>query len=799
MKKRLLALVLAGVMAISMVACGGNGKTDNSEQRAASKEGVFKITDIEQDFGVGKDDYLNINSMKLIDDTVYALVNTSFSNGNRTTYMTMDVSGAIQSQYVIQEQIYNYNEEAAVGARTTLDSAVALPVQTETTAEEDGNLEIYSYVSNYYITEDGRLAYVLTSDINNIETGEYISKNEFILCDVNGQEFVRTELKSENQDSFYVNCMIPSKENTFFAVGYDNIYEINLETGEFSSIEPSDMVKEIYSVAFYKDGMPVVTLWNDDFTKQTYNVVDIRKGTVVEELTLPDTFENFSIYDGRNSGYDMILVNNNAVYGYNMGDTDKTQIMNYVNSDLAAYRLRNIAFMNQDNFIAMYNDIVDYDSHIARFTKIPADQVPDKDVLTVATGNYIDNQLKQAVVDFNKTNEQYRITITDYSEYNVVGDYTAGATKLDNDIISGKVPDIIVCSDNLSIGQYADKGLLADFYELMDKDETIQREDYCENVFRALEYDGKLYQMPTNFRIATIFGKESIFGTETSISWDRLESILAQYPDSVTFSEVTKETILSQGLLYTYNQLVDEVTGECHFDSEAFKNLLEFANQFPDEINYDAYNDENYWQQMETQYVEDRALLCMTIVYSVYDAWLQGYRVFGEDVTPVGFPTEEGSGSCIQLNTSYAISKKSPYIDGAWEFIKSFISEEAQTLDAEEARYSEMPILKSALEKCAEQIKYKPYYTDMDGNKQEYDETVYIGGQEIVIEPASDEDVEKLMNFILSVDKKASGNYEEALKIITEDAAGYFSGAKSLDEVVGVIQSRMNILVSEDR
>lgn len=776
MKKRLLALVLTGMMVFSMAACGGNGKTDNSEQRAASKEGVFKITDIEQDFGVGENDYYNISAMKLIDDTVYALVNTSFSNGSRTTYMTMDMTGAILNQYVVQEQIYDY----------------------DATAEEGTTTETYSYVNNYYIAEDGRLAYVLTSDINNLETGEYSCKNEFIMCDVNGQEFVRSELKNEESDYFYANCLVPSKENTIFVVGYGMIMEVDLETGEVFEIEPSDELSDVYSVAFYKDGMPVVALWNDDYTDQTYNVIDLRTGTIIEELALPEGFTNFTIYDGQNSGYDMLLVNNSAVYGYKMGDADKTLIMNYVNSDLASYRLRNITFMDADNFIAMYNDLVDYEYHIANFVRIPAEQVPDKDVITVAT-SYMDNELKQAVVDFNKTNEQYRIVTTDYSEYNTIEDYNAGATKLDNDIISGNIPDIIVCSNTLSIGRYVDKGLLVDLYELMDKDETIQREDYCENVFKALEFDGKLYQMPTNFGITTVYGKESIFGTETSITWEKLNAILAQYPDAVAFSDITRDTILSQGLIYTYNQLVDELTGECHFDSEAFRNLLEFAKQFPDEINYDAYEDESYWQLMETQYAEDRTLLCMSNFYSVYDAWIQGYRTFGEKATPVGFPTEEGSGSCIRLDNSYAISQKSPYIEGAWEFIKSFISEEAQTVDPEAARYSEMPILKSALEECAEQIKYKPYYTDMDGTKVEYDETVYINGQEIAIEPADDEDVQELLSFILSVDKKASGNYDDALKIITEDAAGYFSGAKSLDEVVGVIQSRMNILISEDR
>ena len=40
---------------------------------------------------------------------------------------------------------------------------------------------------------------------------------------------------------------------------------------------------------------------------------------------------------------------------------------------------------------------------------------------------------------------------------------------------------------------------------------------------------------------------------------------------------------------------------------------------------------------------------------------------------------------------------------------------------------------------------------------------------------------------------------EHAMSIILEDAAGDFSGDKTVDEVAGIIQSRMNIFISENQ
>ena len=165
---------------------------------------------------------------------------------------------------------------------------------------------------------------------------------------------------------------------------------------------------------------------------------------------------------------------------------------------------------------------------------------------------------------------------------------------------------------------------------------------------------------------------------------------------------------------------------------------------------------------------------------------------FGEEVTFIGYPVSSGNGSVINANSSYAITAKAKNPDGAWEFLKYFLSDDYQN------NASNFPVKLSAYDALKEQAKEKPFYTDENGNKVEYENTYWIGESSVDIGVNTDADNEKLMNLITS----ASTTYQydtDLMKIITEEAAAYFSGQKSLDETADIIQNRASIYISENR
>ena len=156
----------------------------------------------------------------------------------------------------------------------------------------------------------------------------------------------------------------------------------------------------------------------------------------------------------------------------------------------------------------------------------------------------------------------------------------------------------------------------------------------------------------------------------------------------------------------------------------------------------------------------------------------------------IGYPTDEGSGVQVSVNYGLAISAKSKYTDVAWDFIKTLLSDDFQ------AEQWNFPVTKSALDKTLAEATERDYYTDENNEKVYYDQTAYIGDTEYTISPLTQEQVD---DFKAMVDgASVAGNYDtDIMDIINEEAAAFFSGDKTADDVAALIQNRVSIYLGE--
>ena len=287
MKKRILSLGLALIMELSLAACGGDGGKDgkNAANNAASKEGVFDVVDLDAIAdNMDAEDY-NISQMKAVGDKLYMIADVYITNGYKVVYLTADMDGNIQTNTTIFEQIWKtYDEpvEEAVPLEkvATDDVAVMLPAEPATSEEEE---EVWHNIYSYQILSDGKLVYVDSYEKNNAETGMYETTLYIVLCDENGTEIAKTNISEglKPEEYLYVNSVVESGEGTLFALCYEKIIEISMEGGVIGTFESNEVTQNLYMPAFFKDGKPVFTTWNEDWTEQSYSVVDIRQGVVV--------------------------------------------------------------------------------------------------------------------------------------------------------------------------------------------------------------------------------------------------------------------------------------------------------------------------------------------------------------------------------------------------------------------------------------------------------------------------------------------------------------------------------------
>lgn len=687
--------------------------------------------------------------------------------------------------------------------------------------EDDYQQEDYFYENNDYslavIGKDAVYACRRYSRSSFVD-GEYTDEQSFYIdCwDLQGKLLWESPIdisKYQNEDTYsYVNYMIGLSDGRIgLMMGGDQTGIIYISNdGAVSDLKKLSGEKDISDrqggSVVCGDGSLLISYYDEEWKNQFLISYDPLKDTYGTEYKVPDEarangFNGFTSVNGK----DIYFSNNSGVYRFALGDTEIVKVMDYINSDLLTYSLQNLLILDDNSFLGSYYDPVDYQQHLCLFSYVKPEDVQEKKVLVYA-GYYVDSEMKKRIIDFNKTNPDYRITVKDYSMYRTTDDYRAGYTKLNNDIIVGNVPDILDLNDEMPVDSYISKGLLADIDELIKNDPELSQIEFVDNVFDTYRINGKLYRVIPKFSVRTFIGKKSLFGDRSSITMEELNQIASgQSGETSIFGLMyTRENFLRAIMQFGGGDFVDVKSGKCNFDTPLFVSLLEFAKKLPtdDQQWGDGYDEEfwmEYYQNYESQYRENRTLLMECNLYNLTSMKSGINGTFGEDITYVGFPTESGEGSSVQALSSYAIYANSANLEGAWEFLRYYLTDEYQKGDEKNYYVWGLPVNKAVLRQQADQTMQKSFYIDYEtGEKVESEEYFWINGEQFPLQPLSQEQADQLFNFVCSINK--SGYYsEEVNTIISEEVQAFFQGQKSAKDAATNIQKRVQLYVDENK
>ena len=558
----------------------------------------------------------------------------------------------------------------------------------------------------------------------------------------------------------------------------------------------------IDGVVHMPDGRVAAVIYGEE---QMLCILDSGAGKFKDGVAV--NFDTYSAVPG-NDDYDFYYTNGAYFYGYKIG-VGEEKLFNWINCDINASNA-NVVGVDPDGtvhcMINRYNQADGTFSYeMAAVKKVPYDSVPHKESIRMAV-LYLDYRVQEMVVDYNRRNDKYRIEIVDYSEYNNDKDgWEAGQTKLRTEILSGNVPDLF-CLNGLNYTQLASKGILEDLYPYIDADKDMNRADFFPNVLQAFEVDGKLCQTVAGFYINSAIGAAAVVGDEPGWNYQQFNEALASMPEGcAAFDQyVTRDNILQTCLALDMNDFVDWGSGKVSFDNEQFIQLLKFANSFPSDFDWDNYD----WAQelsTEERLAQGKQMLVQTSAYSIQDMFYNNYTQFmGGKVTYIGYPTAHGTGNMISLSEAgYAMSSKSPYKDEIWKFLRSFF-----TKDYQKTGYS-LPSRIDVFEESAEDAMTVQYEKNADGNyvldengekmplvrATMWDSKGQTSKDIYALEP---EQVQQIRDLIESTTKVADYN-QEILSIVSEQAAPYFAGQKTAEEVAKLVQSKANIYVNEQR
>lgn len=620
------------------------------------------------------------------------------------------------------------------------------------------------------------------------ESGVYKDLYTLVGYSQTGTELFSIPLGKDVPDDeyFYVNTILCADDKlVLWAMNNIEVYSL---TGELvKSIDVSSA--DLGQLFLLRDGSLASILYGD--TNMDLVKINLETGEISDKIAIPYNGYNFAHYAGVYC--DFILVDSNGVYTYNIGDESHKKIMDFVDSDMASNTCYSIMQLTEESFFAWTFDDATGESMCGVFTKVDPATIKDKEVLTLGV-LWMDSDVRKRVVEFNKASDTYRIRVEEYSQYNTAEDYSVGLSRLNTDIASGNAPDIMCLTGEMPVESYMSKGLFVDLKTFVENDPELNMQDYSPEVIEAFSQDGKWYQMVPSYFLYTVFGKAADVGEEPGITFEELKALRDKKGEDVQiFSERTKMSVLNDAIMMNSDEYINWETGECFFNTPEFISLLEFANEFPSEIDYESlYNDPTYWEKQETLFRDGKALLQPYTIANFTDFLYCEDGTFGEQITAVGFPVNKGTGNAYMCNFAFAISAKSKHQDVAWDFLRYYLTDEFQ--DSLEYGW---PIKLSSLDKRVKKAQERPYYEDGNGNKVEYDDTYYIGGMEIVLEPLTQADCDRVLSFLKSADHVY--NYDRnILSILEEECAAYFEGQKSVKEVADIIQSRVHIYVNEN-
>ena len=171
--------------------------------------------------------------------------------------------------------------------------------------------------------------------------------------------------------------------------------------------------------------------------------------------------------------------------------------------------------------------------------------------------------------------------------------------------------------------------------------------------------------------------------------------------------------------------------------------------------------------------------------------------MYNTDITFIGYPCEDKQGSYFNLNNMLGIYSKSDKKDGAWEFIKTFMTKDYQ---ANGYNIWNVPTNKDAFENYMKtKTTTKPYKDEYGNDIEPLDSSWGYGDDlEVKIGPLS-ADEEKMYRDLINNTTKISGYNNEIMDIINEEAKNYLNGQKGLDETADIIQNRVTTFVNENR
>ncbi|MGN0582810.1 MAG: hypothetical protein ACI4KB_08900 [Oscillospiraceae bacterium] len=575
-----------------------------------------------------------------------------------------------------------------------------------------------------------------------------------------------------------VDPLIYLNGNFYTIVYYEDsnrICELSCEGKILSLSGEDDDVSYISDIVKTNDNRILVGYFEKGNISCIMNTSYYEPGKKVSEgkADLPPSIKLYSGFDD----YIYLYSNLDGIYGYTV-ENSAVEIINWLDADWYGFNpesdINNVFF---DRGGAVYNNL----NGLVKYE--PSDVSEEKTIISVAVDSD-DITFKDAIVDFNRNNEDYRIKLINYKNFS--GSSENGMLSHDTltaDIAAGKIPDLIITDNNGELQKYQAMGILDDLRPYIDRDSEISYEDYFANVFDSFSDGDKMYQLCVNFGISGIAGSKTVLGEERY--WTRDEFLDFAEGKKDVFFNLSTDSLKDE--LISCSDFINFSNYTCTIDTLSFAGLLNFIK---DQGLTEQEIAERYKENTDSCYARrfvDGSCLAENIeINGITDFDFFEKAYFEDGASFIGSPVKNNGAPLINAGMVIGITKKSQNHEIAWEFARRFIMDDYQNSFTMGQMSQTFPVKLSSFENLVSKAEKGKYSISTDF----YDGRLRNTGA------LSKENAERLEGFL----KSASGvSYADSRikSIIYDETDRFLAEEQNAEETAENIKKKVKLYLDE--
>lgn len=832
-EKLISAAMAAAVFATSIFVSGCNKRKDEGTDKFVSADDpwytVKEVTVGERFADDPEIDYMNVAFAGIEDGKmVFSLTGQYFTPvGKEVSWKELmfgfidvysadgDYERSIDINKLFNEtELYKPSEEEMEKYREGYRKMVGDP-------NADYEFEASWMIDNGVKLKDGNVVFTASAYIPSYDFMNYYPIVEEFTVDLNSGALVSHGLRGSNDgnsnesDYDYV-------ENTFDFEGYTvesavkynmdvmtNVLVITDPEGKKNVIPldlalPDVAINYVNGMMYLGDDKAIVSITTMDYNDLYYEL-DLKNGSLTPYLQdvsrIANEFWNTTYVNGTGN----IIVDTEGVKTVNVRENKIETILSFDECNINRMASSFMQLLTIEDDKMYLNGMFVYSGQyyagtavnpmpLYILTKEQTNPNAGKKILTLASLNSLSYAAYDAICTYNNTNEEYFVKIDDtYSLQKKIssGDITYNDDDFDekydkamsdlsyqlmSDLIAGDGPDIVM--DAASIPHLNSGDVFID----LKKD--IGTTGLFGNIVKASEKNGKIYNFPITVLVEGILAKKSDVGNkQTGFTYEQYKDFVSGSCNGKDPLECGKNKFFTTCMSGMHEEFIKG--NKADFDKDEFKKLAEYVYENVNEpMDIDEFK---VIGAVESKTFSPTYENMISFPYVLYR-----YSDNISNIKILGLPSKDGRGPNISVDCSAAVSVNSKEKNASIEFIKTLLSDEIQADFV--YRDGIVPVKKAVYEDCANAAieKYNELYERFS---EIYDpnQLVEFGYPWHAVDKSAVNDFKEMLESCEALSSSDPG----ITMILNEEMPAYFTGQKSLDEVITIINDRANTYLSE--